>query len=197
MGNPDRMTALPDSQGGSYSMVGWKELAVILLWLQSPPEISSPLGVAQLVLLVLVVWLGAQWMLGGIWQRSLNFCPQCLSPDTRRSHRRRWELLIPLYRPRRCRNCGCRFWRGGRPLHACCSRCGTTHLQPTPRHRVRERNLRAFVLRLRGARAYRCPLCRRSFFDSRPLQRIEMSKETEGSAAQAADPAAEPAKEDL
>jgi len=177
-------------------MVIRNEVAIILLWLQSPLELSSPMGVAQVVLLVLVVWLGARWLIGGIAEGSIKFCPKCFSADTRRSHRRRRELVIPFYRPRRCRKCGHRFWRGGKPVHACCSRCGTTQLEPAPRHRVRERNFRSFILRLRGTRAYRCPLCRRYFFDGRPLQGIEMFKGTEGSAAQAADPAANPAKED-
>ncbi len=97
---------------------------------------------------------------------SVKLCPKCFSADTRRSHRRLWERLMPLVKARRCRACGQRFLRAGRPPFATCPRCGGSEVHAISRDRV-PRRLSNLVPRLLGGRAYRCPNCRVHFLDRR------------------------------
>jgi hypothetical protein len=109
--------------------------------------------------------------------KASRLCPACFSPELRRSHRRGWELLTPFLRPCRCKKCGTRFVRGGRPPFACCPACGSPELRRISQHRVRGGFRNTFRRMLGSSHGYRCPKCRIRFLDSRPLV---SSRETKG-----------------
>lgn len=117
----------------------------------------------------------------------VRFCPKCFATESRRSRRRGWERFVPFLRAYRCSRCNERFLRGARPPFAFCTRCGTTQLQYTKPKRVRTGLthpvlLRNLVLNYMGARAYRCPDCRRYFLDRRPLREPEKAVQHHASA---------------
>lgn len=108
-------------------------------------------------------------------------CPECREPKVRRSHRRTladYLLSLAGLRPYRCHECGHRFHarsrarapqRPKRSRWAQCPRCGFTGVNRIPRDKVPSTwgNL---MLRALPVSGYRCPECRKRFFDLRSPQ---------------------------
>jgi hypothetical protein len=116
----------------------------------------------------------------GSWRE--RHCPDCGKSAVRRSRRRTLKdyvaALVGL-RPYRCHECNHRYHdrsRARRPprepysWRAVCPRCGFTGVNRIPRRKVPPTwgNL---PWRMLPAYAYRCPECRKRFFDYRPPER--------------------------
>ena len=109
-------------------------------------------------------------------------CPQCGNAQVRRSRRRTVpDFLLGLFglRPYRCDECDHRYHTRGRTRRprsrwAQCPRCGFTGVNPIARHKVPP-TWGDLPRRILFFSAYRCPECRKRFFDYRSHQ----PKETE------------------
>jgi predicted RNA-binding Zn-ribbon protein involved in translation (DUF1610 family) len=106
-------------------------------------------------------------------------CPECGEEKVRRSRRRTlldYLLSLSGLRPYRCRECNQRFYdysrsrrlpREPRSRWAKCPRCGGTSAYRIARNKVPSTwgNLLWRILPVSG---FRCPECRKRFFDYRP-----------------------------
>lgn len=117
----------------------------------------------------------------------LLYCPQCLSSNVRRSRREGWERFVPYLKFYRCRECRQRF-RQRRAPFACCPRCGSSRVEAIHTRRLRgglrhgrQSILVRALLRLLGARAYRCPTCRLHFLDLREHRANEKKSQASAS----------------
>ena len=114
--------------------------------------------------------------------RHRQVCPECGKERVRRSRRRTVsDHFLGLFglRPYRCHECDYRYHERGRTRPrrsrwAQCPRCGFTGVDPIARHKVPPTwaNLPRRILFFS---AYRCPECRKRFFD----YRSRWPKETE------------------
>ena len=105
-------------------------------------------------------------------------CPECGEMQVRRSRRRTladYFLSLAGMRPYRCRECSHRFHARNhtrerkpprRSRYAQCPRCGFTGVNRIARSKV-PRTWSNFPWRLLPVSGYRCPECRKRFFDYR------------------------------
>jgi len=113
-------------------------------------------------------------------KRHRRVCPEC-GQRVRRSRRRTpADYLLGLFglRPYRCRECEYRFHTRGREhTHrrsrwAQCPRCGFAGLDRIARQKV-PRTWQNLPWRFLPVSAYRCPECRKRFFDYRSRRPTE------------------------
>ncbi|MBI4464426.1 MAG: hypothetical protein HY647_06950 [Acidobacteria bacterium] len=110
-------------------------------------------------------------------RKNRRICPVCKHARVFRSRRRTfYDYFLSLcgLRPYRCHECEHRFhaWRvrrerPKRARWAQCPRCQSTELVRIARHKVPP-TWRNLPWRIWPASAYRCPECRRRFYDFRP-----------------------------
>ena len=113
--------------------------------------------------------------------RRQRACPECGETQVRRSRRRslRDHLLSLIgMRPYRCHDCGHRFHIRGRTRSqprrkysrwALCPRCGFSGVSRIARSKV-PHTWANLPWRVLPVFSYRCPECRKRFFDYRPAQ---------------------------
>ena len=103
-------------------------------------------------------------------------CPNCHSPNSRRSKRRSVQdhlFAVVGVLPWRCGSCAARFRARLLPLrtllYAHCGICGNLQLQRIAAQRVP--GMTRILWRMLGLPALRCEPCRHKFFSVRPLRR--------------------------
>jgi hypothetical protein len=110
-----------------------------------------------------------------------RLCPECGNASIRRSRRRTvgdYVLMVAGFRPYRCSECNHRYHDRSRarrlprePLSwvATCPRCGFTGVTRIARNKV-PFSWGNLFWKMAPAYAYRCPECRKRFFDFRPAE---------------------------
>jgi predicted RNA-binding Zn-ribbon protein involved in translation (DUF1610 family) len=108
--------------------------------------------------------------------QSQQVCPKCGEARVRRSRRRTVpDFFLGIFglQPYRCHECEYRYHSQGRgqarPRRSRwvqCPRCGATGVDPIARHKV-PASWENLPRRILLASAYRCPECRKRFFDRR------------------------------